>query len=178
MKLSTHKLTYCALFAALTAILSQIAIPLPFTPIMINLALLSVFVSAGILGKTAGTVCQLVYVGLGVIGLPVFANFSGGIGVLAGPTGGYIIGYIVAAFVIGLLCDTFKNTFVNNVLFIIAGLALCYTFGTAWFVISAHVGIAQALVMCVLPFLVGDAIKICVAAFLIKTLKNKLLKNI
>jgi biotin transport system substrate-specific component len=93
----------CALFAALTAICSQIMIPLPFTPVPINLAYLAVLVCGGALGPKKGAIAMTVYVLLGAIGVPVFHGLTGGLGVLAGPTGGYIIGYIPMALVMGLL---------------------------------------------------------------------------
>ena len=83
----------------------MITIPLGFTPVPVNLGTLGVFLTGGILGKKYGTVSMSVYVLLGAIGIPVFAGFRGGLGVLAGPTGGYIIGYIVAVFLIGIILE-------------------------------------------------------------------------
>jgi len=101
----TTSLVVCGLFAALTAICSYISIPLGFTPVPVTLGTLAVFLAGGILGKKYGTLSITVYVILGAVGVPVFAGFRGGIGVLAGPTGGYIIGYIAAAFIVGFFTD-------------------------------------------------------------------------
>ena len=98
---NTAYLALCGLFAALTAVCTYISIPLGFTPVPVNLATLAVFLAGGILGMKYGTVSLMVYVLLGAVGLPVFSNFSGGPGVLMGPTGGYIAGYIAAAFIVG-----------------------------------------------------------------------------
>ena len=98
-------MSLCGLFAALTAICSWISIPLGFTPIPMNLATLAVFLAGGLLGPKYGPVSITVYALAGAVGIPVFAGFRGGFSVLAGPTGGYIIGYIAAAFVVGLLCS-------------------------------------------------------------------------
>ena len=95
----------CGLFAALMAICSFISIPLGFTPVPVNLGTLGVFLTGGVLGRKYGTVSMTVYVLLGAVGVPVFAGFRGGLSVLVGPTGGYIIGYIAAAFLIGWLVD-------------------------------------------------------------------------
>ena len=95
---NTASLVLCGLFAALTAICSYITIPLGFTPVPINLATLAVFLAGGLLGKKYGTASIAVYVMMGAVGIPVFAGFQGGVGVLAGPTGGFIAGYIAAAF--------------------------------------------------------------------------------
>lgn len=101
----TTYMALCGLFAALMAICSFISIPLGFTPVPVNLATLGVFLAGGLLGKKYGTLSLTVYVVLGAVGVPVFAGFRGGLSVLVGPTGGYIFGYIAAAFLIGLLVE-------------------------------------------------------------------------
>lgn len=165
----TLYLVLCGLFAALTAICSFINIPLGFTPIPVNLGTLAVFLTGGILGKKYGTISMTVYVLLGAVGVPVFSGFRGGLGVLAGPTGGYIIGYVAAAFVIGLLIDKLPNW-----LSMLIGLTICYILGTAWFMISTGTALWASLVSCVFPFLIGDALKIFVAALLVKKLRPML----
>ena len=101
----TSYMALCGLFAALMAICSLISIPLGFTPVPVNLATLGVFLAGGLLGKKYGTISIAVYVLLGAVGVPVFAGFRGGLSVLVGPTGGYIIGYVAAAFLVGLLIE-------------------------------------------------------------------------
>ncbi|MDR1558854.1 MAG: biotin transporter BioY [Clostridiales bacterium] len=159
-----------AFFASFTAVCSQISIPLPFTPIPINCGLLSVFMAGCILGSKKGALSQIVYVLLGCVGLPVFANFHGGAGAIIGPTGGYIVGYIAAAFISGLPGKGSCHAVITG-LSMAAGLFVCYALGTAWFVISAGVHITDALYMCVIPFLIGDAVKIVCAIVLSKRLK-------
>ena len=179
----------CGLFAALMAICSFISIPLGFTPVPVNLGTLGVFLTGGILGKKYGPISMSVYVLLGAVGVPVFAGFRGGLGVLAGPTGGYIIGYIVAAFLIGLLIDTMladrtkagpasagsrAREIAICVIAMIIGLLACYTLGTLWFIISTHTGIWASLISCVFPFLPGDALKIAAGALLVQKLRKML----
>ena len=177
----------CGLFAAITAVCSFITIPLGFTPVPINLGTLAVFLTGGILGKKYGTISMTVYVLLGAAGVPVFAGFRAGISVLAGPTGGYIIGYIVAVFIIGVLADVLvKRSTAGGrtasggravretllyALAMVVGLLICYAFGTAWFMISTGTGLWSAMLLCVIPFLPGDALKIIVAAILVKKLR-------
>jgi biotin transport system substrate-specific component len=182
---NTTYLVLCGLFAALCAICSFITIPLGFTPVPINLATLAVFLAGGILGKKYGTISLVVYVLLGAVGIPVFAGFKGGLGVLAGPTGGYIIGYIAAAFLVGFIVDTaiskldkasFVKSLVINIIAMIIGLAVCYALGTAWFMISTGTGFGAAMVSCVIPFLPGDAMKIALAAILVAKLRPLLNK--
>ena len=177
----------CGLFAAITAVCSFITIPLGFTPVPINLGTLAVFLTGGILGKKYGTISMTVYVLLGAAGVPVFAGFRAGISVLAGPTGGYIIGYIVAVFIIGVLADVLvkrstaggqaasggravRETLLYALAMVI-GLLICYAFGTAWFMISTGTGLWSAMLLCVIPFLTGDALTIIVAAILVKKLR-------
>lgn len=168
--MKTKMMILCALFAALTAVCSMISIPLPFTPVPINLATLSVFLAGGLLGPKYGSISQLVYVILGAVGLPVFHNFTSGIGIVTGPTGGYIIGYVAAAWLIGFLSEKIGRGFYKNIASMAAGLAVCYTLGTLWFMYLTSTGLTAALIACVVPFLPGDAIKIASGAILVKKL--------
>lgn len=169
----TTKLLLCSLFSALTAICSFISIPLPFTPVPVNLATLSVFLAGGLLGPRYGTVSQTVYLALGAVGVPVFHNFTSGIGILAGPTGGYIIGYIAASFFTGCILQTKKReiSWGRMTIAMTSGLVSCYVLGTVWFMVLTQTGLPAALGACVVPFLPGDIIKILVAGILIKNLK-------
>lgn len=166
----TFNLVFCALFAALTAVFSQLSIPIQ--PVPINLATLSVFLAGGVLGAKYGTVSQAVFVLMGAAGLPVYAQFSGGPGVLAGPTGGYLAGYVAAAFTVGFLCDRFGRRMPVLLLSMVLGLALCYALGTAWFVWVRKTDVISALGLCVAPFLLGDALKIAVAAVVVPQLRR------
>lgn len=169
----TKTLILTGLFTALTAIGSMISIPLPFSPVPINLATLSVFLAGSLLGAKGGAISQLVYVFLGAIGLPVFHSFTGGLNILVGPTGGYLIGYIVAAYLVGRLTSQKRgnpSTFVLASGFL-AGLLACYALGTLWFMFVAGANLWSALLLCVIPFLPGDGIKIVVAILLVRKLK-------
>lgn len=168
----TRNLVLCALFAALTAVLSQIAIPIQ--PVPINLATFSVFVAGGVLGAKRGVISQAIYVLLGAVGLPVFASFSGGMGILFGPTGGYIFGYIAAAWLVGILSARCRGKIYWLALSMIGGLVLCYLLGTIWFIVSSHTGFIESLFLCVIPFLPGDAAKIVVASLLVPVLQKAL----
>ncbi|MEG2537832.1 MAG: biotin transporter BioY [Hydrogenoanaerobacterium sp.] len=174
-KISTRTLTMCAMFTALTAVCSQIVIPLP-SMVPISLSLLAVHLSGALLGVFGATLSQIVYILLGAVGAPVFAQLRGGLGVLAGLTGGYIIGYVLCAFTVGILAQKWGRSFWKLVLGMALGTALCYAFGTAWFIVLTGKGLAAALLACVLPFLPGDAIKIALAAFLAVKLYPRLPK--
>jgi len=172
MKSKTKQLTLCSLFATLTAILSQISIPLPFTPVPINLATLSVLLAGAILGKKGGAISQIVYALLGAVGLPVYANFLSGIGILIGPTGGYIIGYIIAAFVVGIIVEKSEKNLKTYLLSMCLGIIACYILGTAWFMYVTNNNLISALTLCVLPFIPGDIIKIIFGACIANRLKK------
>lgn len=174
-KSTTKDLVLIAMFAVTTAALAQIAIPMPFTQVPISLATFAVFLSGGLLGAKRATAAQLVYVLLGVIGLPVFANFNGGFGVIAGPTGGYIVGYIATALIVGIAKDKFPHKRWCFVLCMVLGTIVCYTLGTAWFMFVSHNNIWSSLLMCVIPFLPGDLLKIILAIFVTERL-SKLVK--
>lgn len=157
-------------FAALTAVLSQISIPVG--PIPINLALFGVYVTGGVLGWKKGVISVLVYMLLGIVGLPVFSNFGAGIGKLLGPTGGYIIGYVAAALIIGAFADKLGGKVWVLGFAAVLGTLACYAFGTAWYVYSANVTWIAALSACVFPFIAGDVIKIALAALLTGPLRK------
>lgn len=168
--MKVDKMVLCALFAALTAICAQIAIPLGAVPI--NMAMLPVFLAALVLGGKYGAFSQLVYVLIGAAGVPVFSLFRGGIGIILGPTGGYIAGYIAAAFIGGMLYERFNKPLEA----LLSALAVCYFLGTIWFMLITQNDLLAALSVCVLPFLPGDGVKIMLALWLNQRIK-KHIKN-
>lgn len=172
----TFQLVFCALFAALTAVLSQFSIPIG--PVPINLATLSVFIAGAVLGAKFGALSQLVYVLLGAAGLPVFAGFRGGVHVIVGPTGGYILGYIAAAWLVGLISRHFGGKILGLLVSMVAGLLLCYLLGTVWFIIVTKTGLWASLTLCVLPFLIGDAVKIAAAITVVPQLNKAFTKTV
>ena len=170
----TLDMVYIAVFAVLIAICSWISIPtvVPFT-----LQTFAIFLSIGILGGKGGTLAVLVYILLGLMGIPVFAGFSGGIGVLAGNTGGYIMGFLLSALVMWVMEKILGRKLWVLALSMIIGLVVCYAFGTAWFMIvytgnTGAVGLASVLGWCVVPFLIPDFIKIALAFILSKRLEK------
>lgn len=162
---TVKELAFIGMFAVLIAICSWISIPMtvPFT-----LQTFGVFCALGILGGKRGFFAVLTYILLGAIGVPVFAGFSGGFGVLFGTTGGYIIGFLISALIYWLITAKFGTNLVTMIISMVLGLILCYSFGTAWFMIvyaqsSGAIGIMTALGWCVFPFIVPDLVKIAMA---------------
>lgn len=151
-----------ALFAAITCVLAPLSIPIG--PVPISLTNLVVYFSLYFLGWKKGTITYIVYLLLGLVGIPVFSGFSGGVGKLAGPTGGYLIGFIFMAAIAGLFIEKFKKNVIVCVLGMILGTAVAYALGTVWYCISTGTGVAAALVTCVFPFIIGDLVKMILAA--------------
>ena len=169
MQLKTNGMILCALFAALTGVGGLIAIPLPFTPVPITLQTFFTFLAGAILGKYLGALSQLIYLLLGVVGLPVFAKGSSGIGVLLGPTGGYLIGFIPAAFLVGYLLERReKPSFGLIFLAMVVGVVAIYLPGVGWLMWVARMNLVKALILGALPFMPGDAVKIVVGALIMK----------
>lgn len=166
MKIKTSELTLIALFTALTAALSQISINLPITPVPFTMQLIAVFLSGAVGGKKVGFLSQIVYILLGVVGIPVFAGFRAGPVVLLGPGGGYIAAFPLAA----LVCATMlKNQKEPSVLILsssmFAGLACIYAIGAVWLSVSQSISILTALITGVAVFIPLDIAKTLFAGY-------------
>ena len=173
-KMKTLDMVYIALFACLMAICAWISIPgqIPFTP-----PTLGVFLAVGLLGGKRGTVAVLVYILMGAVGLPVFSGFAGGLGKLLGMTGGYIVGFLVSALLMWAMEALFGSKKWVLPVSMVVGLIACYAFGTAWFMVvytssKGAITLGAVLGMCVIPYIIPDAVKIAVALLLTKALKR------
>ena len=150
-----HKMVGCALFAALTAVCSQLAIPMPWG-VPINLALFAVYMAGTMLGPVWGAASQLVYLLLAAVGVPVMAGMQGGPAVLLGKTGGYAIGYLLAALIAGAFAAKLPRKFGWLALGCVVGCAACYVLGTIWFMVLTGLDLPTSLTYCVIPYLPGD----------------------
>ena len=162
-KTKTKDLAKAGVFAALLCVISPFTIPIG--PVGITLATFGVYLAGAVLGWKNGGVAVAAYLMLGLIGLPVFSGFSGGIQRLAGPTGGYLVGYIPCAVITGLFAEKIKK-FHAIPIGMILGTVVLYLFGTTWYCIMSGSKILPALSMCVIPFLPGDSVKIACASVL------------
>ncbi|MBQ6455597.1 MAG: biotin transporter BioY [Mogibacterium sp.] len=172
-RLSTADYALIALFAAVMAVCSWISIPatVPFT-----MQTFGVFLTVGLLGGKRGTLAILVYLLLGSIGAPVFSGFTGGIGHILGPTGGYMVGFILTALLMWLAEHLFGKSVPSLAVSMVLGLIVCYAFGTAWFMnvytkSTGDIGLMTALGWCVFPYIIPDVIKIVLALLLTKRLR-------
>ena len=176
-RLSAAELTHIAVCAALMAVCSWISIPAipPLPPF--TLQTFAVFLILLLLGGRRGLYAILTYLLLGAVGLPVFAHFTGGVGILLGTTGGYILGFALSAVLYWAMEPLFARAPLLRLAALVAGLAVCYAFGTAWFMLvyarqSGAVGLGTALGWCVFPFILPDLVKLALAWGLSATLKR------
>lgn len=169
----TAKLCAAALGSALIAVCSWITVPLPSLPIAapFTMQTFAVFLVSAMLGPFWGELSVLVYIGLGCVGVPVFAGFNSGVGVFAGPTGGYILGFVLTALCTGAICQRFGRKYFVCLGAMAAGLVLCYAVGTVWFALvyskgSAAAGFVSALTYCVVPYILPDVLKAALASLI------------
>ncbi len=171
--MKTKHIVFTALLSALVCVLAPFS--LQIGPIPISLATLAVYFVAASADLKISLPAILVYIGLGGVGVPVFSGFQGGFQKLMGLTGGYIIGYIPCVIIIGLLLKASSKKLMIPIS-MAAGTAVLYIFGTVWFLVLTGKELAYALAVCVVPFLLGDGIKIAAATALTLIIKPRLEK--
>ena len=162
---SVRKMAIIALMTAVLCILAPISIPVFISPVPVSLGVLAIYLIAYVLSPLDATISVIIFILLGTFGLPVFSGYSGGLSKLVGPTGGYIIGFLFTVYISSLFIHM-KKGIIFDVIGMITGLALCYILGTIWFSYQQGKGFIASLLLCVVPFLIGDAIKIIVAVIL------------
>lgn len=177
---TTKELVLTALMSVMIAVCSWISIPIGSVPF--TLQIFAVFCSLLILGGKKGTFAILVYIFLGMIGIPVFAGFTGGMGIILGTTGGYIVGFLISGLFYWLIesvakDDLFSKNTVIKVIALIIGLVLCYAFGTVWFMQvyakqAETITLKTALEWCVIPFLIPDLAKLAIAVAVSHSVKK------
>ena len=170
-----REMAYIAIFVVLIAVCSWISIPTP--AVEFTMQTFAVFMAAGLLGGRRATWAVIVYLLLGAAGVPVFAHFTGGLGILLGTTGGYFVGFILTALLVWTAEHFLGNKTWVLVVSLALGMVLCYAFGTAWFMVvyarqAGAIGLGTALAWCVFPFVPVDAAKLVLAMFLRKRLKG------
>ena len=172
--LKTLDIVQIAMFAAIMAICSWISIP---TAVPFTLQTLGLFMCIGMLGGKKGSIAVAIYLLLGLMGVPVFASFTGGIGVFVGPNGGYLIGFLLASLTMWLM-EKLPNSSLRLPLSMAIGQIICYAVGSFWYVSiyiksTGEVGFLSALSTCVLPYVIPDMLKIALALLLCKRINLK-----
>lgn len=162
---NTKNMTLISLMTALMCVLAPLSIPLPFTPVPISLGVLIVYFCSYVLEPSLSVISILLYILLGLVGVPVFSKFSSGPGMLFGPTGGYIISYIIMVFICSYSFRKFPDSKLIHVAAMLAALLVCYLLGTLWFVFKKEgIDFIKALSLCVIPFVPADIVKIAISS--------------
>jgi biotin transport system substrate-specific component len=167
-----NKVILAVSFACITALLAQLRFYIPGSPVPLTGQTFAVVLSAVVLGKWWGGISQSIYLGVGMAGVPWFAGMNGGFAYLAGPTGGYLIGFVLAAFFLGYCVDTYvrsRKYWTMFALMLFANFGIVFGFGLiqlyGWLSLTgASVDLWGLLLMGLIPFIIGDTIKIAVAA--------------
>ena len=173
-KLTTYQMAVTALMAAALCVLGPLTVPIGAVPI--SLANLVICLTAWLLGAKLGTLSVAVYLLIGLIGVPVFSGYGAGLAKLAGPTGGYLVGYLLLAFIGGLFIEKSNGSPVISGVGLVLGDAACYVLGTAWFVYQMQCELSYALSVCVYPFIALDLGKIVVSCIVGALLRKRLVQ--
>jgi biotin transport system substrate-specific component len=176
-RLGIRDLTLIALFTALTAVCAWISVPVPAPFVQFTMQTFAVFAVLLVLGGKRGTYAVTAYLLLGAVGAPVFSNFRGGLGVLLGTTGGYILGFFFQALLYWWMTAKLGEALRVKIAASVLGLALCYAFGTAWYLVlyaqaGNPMGLMTALGYCVFPFVIPDLLKLALAALLARRIEK------
>ncbi|HGJ64931.1 TPA: biotin transporter BioY [bacterium] len=173
--LKAKELSLVALFAALTAVGGFVSIP--FYPVPLTLQVFFVLLSGSILGKKLGALSQIIYIGMGAIGAPVFHNLTGGLGILLGPTGGFLFGFIVGAYVSGIFYEKFNN---DKIRFcgLLSSLIPIYLIGVIWLSFVTGMPIQKAVLIGGIPFIPGDIVKSLMVLFVEKKTRSYIQLNL
>lgn len=169
--MKVKNITQTAIMAAIICVAAPFSVSVG--PIPISLATFAVYIAGAALGCRKGSIAVIIYILLGCVGLPVFSGFEGGLQKIAGVTGGYIIGYIPCAYIIGLITNKWDKI-LSYPAAMVLGTAVCYIVGTAWFMFQTKMSLAAALLVCVVPFLIGDAVKIAAASIVSVQIKKRI----
>ncbi len=168
-----RKMVFASLFAALTAVGAYISIPIG--PVPLTLQVLFVILAGALLGSRWGFLSMIVYVLLGIVGLPVFSGGGSGIGYLLGPTGGYVVGFVLSALIMGLVFERkHSEDLLLDSLILVSGVLIIYTVGLMRLIQVADLTLMQALALGMLPFLPGDMLKVFAAAYIINNYRDRI----
>lgn len=174
--LNIQNMTMIGMMTALICVMAPFSLHIPISPVPISLTNLALYFILYVLGMKRTLLCNGLYLLIGLVGIPVFSNFTSGPGKLLGPTGGYLIGFLFMTLIAGLFVDKWEDKIWVCVIGMIVGTAVCYLFGTAWLAVQQKMTFSAALMAGVVPFLPGDAVKIIVASLIGPNVK-KLVKK-
>lgn len=173
-KTDVREMALIAVMAAVTCVLGPLSIPIGIVPI--SLTNFAIYLAVYVLGCKRGAFSYVVYLLLGLVGMPIFSGFTGGVGKLFGPTGGYLLGFLFVALISGWFIDRFDCKRIPSAIGMMLGMLVCYLFGTAWLAYQAGMTFYAALAAGVLPFIVGDLIKIAAAVVIGPQIRRQIIR--
>lgn len=173
---NTKTLTLIALMTAIICILGPLSITIPISPVPVSFTNLAIYLTVIILGWKKGTVSYLIYLLIGLAGVPVFASFTAGPSRLLGPTGGYLIGFIFMAMFSGYFIEKFIGKIYMYIIGMTIGTLICYVFGTLWLSTQSNMEYKAALMAGVIPYIPGDTIKVLISSFAGNEIRKRLHK--
>ena len=176
MQFHVKQLALIGLMSAVICVLGPLALNIPVSPVAVSLGTLAIYFVISVLGMKLGTISVVIYILLGLAGVPVFTNFTGGPAKLFGPTGGYIIGYVFLALICGFFVDQFGKSMPVTFAGMLLGTAVLYAFGTLWLGYQMDLSFAQALMAGVIPYIPGDLIKLAIAMAVGTQVRKRLIK--
>ena len=174
MKNKTKSMTSISFMTAFLCVFGPITLALPISPVPISFVTLAIYFSVYILGMKKGVISCLLYLLIGFVGLPVFSAFTGGVGQLFGPTGGYLIGYVFMAMICGFFIERWQTNRMMQMVGMLLGTLVCYLFGTVWLSVQAEMSFYVALGVGVFPFIFGDMAKIVIASIAGPAIRKRL----
>lgn len=186
MTQKTHRLTKIALMTSILCIIGPVAVTLPFGPVPVSLTTLILYISVYVIGKRDALISCALYLLMGLIGIPVFSGFTGGIGKILGPTGGYLVGYLFLTHISGFFVENRKSERIKKknryILYVMQALgmafstAVCYFLGSIWLLYQTGMTPGAVLMAGVIPFVPGDIVKILSGVIVGTNVKKRLNK--
>ena len=172
--LSIKDMAVIAVMTAILCIIGPWSLTIPFSPVPLSLCSMGIYFAVSLLGGKRGSICTILYLLLGSCGLPVFSGFSGGLGKLCGPTGGYLIGYFFLAVICGFFLKHFPTNGFLQITGFLLGTAILYLFGTLWLQFQMQLTFLNALALGVIPYIPGDIVKLILAISIASPIKKRL----
>ncbi len=175
-KTNVKQMALIGLMTAVICVIAPFSLYIPVSPVPISLGTMAIYFVVTVLGMKRGTVSVALYILLGLVGLPIFTGFAGGVGKALGPTGGYIFGYLFLALIFGFFVDHWGCRLIPNIAGAVLGTVVMYFFGTVWLQYQAHMTFTAALWAAVIPYIPGDIVKLALAVYVGIQLRKRLVK--
>lgn len=174
--MNTKRIALIGLMTAVICVLGPVSFPLPISPVPVSLGVLGVLLAAYLLGMKWGTVSCLIYLLIGLVGVPVFTGYSGGVGKVLGPTGGYLIGYLFLSLLTGFFVGKWPAKWPLHLAGMILGTAAMYLFGTLWLGYLMKYSFLEALWVGAILYIPAELVKITITLSLGGLIRRQLMR--